>query len=108
MYLKGQRWNGRVKIFNKHYQYWSEIDYKNGIRKEFIEYNKLIFEGQYLNGKRNGKGKEYYNNQLIYEGEYLNGERNGEGKEYKDYKEAIFFKKFLKVLKKWKKRNQWK
>jgi len=34
---------------------------------------KIIFEGEYLNGKRNGKGKEYYNNgKLQFEGEYLN------------------------------------
>ena len=43
----------------------------------------LEFEGEYLNGKRNGKGKEYfYNGILEYEGEYLNGQRNGKGKEY--------------------------
>ena len=29
------------------------------------------------NGERNGKGKEYYNGKLIFEGEYLNGKRNG-------------------------------
>ena len=43
--------------------------------KEFDYYSKLLFEGEYLNGKRNGKGKEYYNGNLEYEGEYLNGER---------------------------------
>ena len=43
----------------------------------------MIFKGEYLNGKRNGKGKEYdYDNVLIFDGEYLNGKRNGEGKEY--------------------------
>ena len=35
----------------------------------------LLFEGEYLNGKRNGKGKEYWNGELEFEGEYLNGER---------------------------------
>ena len=35
-----------------------------------------------MNGKRNGKGKEYYyyDGRLEYEGEYLNGERNGKEK----------------------------
>jgi len=28
--------------------------------KEYNNSKKLIFEGEYLNGKRNGKGKEYY------------------------------------------------
>ena len=32
----------------------------------------LIFEGQYLNGEKNRKGKEYdYNGKLIFEGEFL-------------------------------------
>ena len=49
----------------------------NGIVKEYDSYNdKLIFEGEYLNGKRNGKGKEYNKKgKLIFEGEYLNGEK---------------------------------
>jgi len=36
---------------------------------------------EYLNGKRNGKGKEYYSkNKLKFEGEYLNGKKwNGKG-----------------------------
>ena len=43
--------------------------------KEFNYYFNLEFEGEYLNGLINGKGKEYYNNKLIFEGEYLNGEK---------------------------------
>ena len=65
-----------------------------------IEYNsfnnKLIFEGEYLNGKINGKGKEYYDNgELEYEGEYLNGKRNGKGKEYYKYGELYFEGEYL-------------
>ena len=55
------------------------------IVKEFSQYdNELIYEGEYLNGKRNGKGKEYnYDGYLKYEGEYLNGKRLIEkGEEY--------------------------
>ena len=45
---------------------------------------KLKFEGEYLNGKRNGKGKEYdEDGQLIFEGKYLNGQRSGKGKNIK-------------------------
>ena len=45
--------------------------------------NKLLkFEGEYLNGERNGKGKEYYDNgDLKFEGEYLN-EKIWNGKIY--------------------------
>ena len=65
-----------------------EGEYLNGKRsgkgKEYYDdyFGKLKFEGNYLNGKRSGKGKEYYddNNILKFEGEYLNGKRNGKGK----------------------------
>ena len=54
---------------------------RNGKGKEY-KYDKLEFEGEYLNGKRNGKGKEYYyNGKLIFEGEYLDGVKwNGKEK----------------------------
>ena len=44
----------------------------------------MEYEGEYLNGKRHGKGKIYnYNGKLKYEGEYLYGKRwFGKGKEY--------------------------
>ena len=45
----------------------------------------MLFEGEYINGKENGKGKEYYNyDKIKFEGEYINGRRNGKGKEYFD------------------------
>ena len=34
-------------------------------------FGNLRYEGEYLNGKRNGKGKEYEKSKLIFEGEYL-------------------------------------
>ena len=37
----------------------------------------LIFDGEYLEGKKNGKGKEYNKGKLINDGDYLNGERIG-------------------------------
>ena len=48
---------------------------KNGKGKEFDRKGNIIFEGEYLRGSRwNGKVKEFnYNGKLIYEGEYLNG-----------------------------------
>ena len=43
----------------------------------------LLFEGGFINGKKNGKGKEYnYNGKIEFEGEYLNGKINGKGKKY--------------------------
>ena len=41
-----------------------------------IKKNKIRFEGEYLYGYRNDKGKEYdKNGELKYEGEYLYGKR---------------------------------
>ena len=54
-----------------------EGEYWNGKGKEFdIRHVDLLFEGEYLNGLRNGKGKEYdYYGCIIFDGEYLNGEK---------------------------------
>ena len=71
-YLNGKRWKGKIK------------EYENDI------INYLIFEGDLMNGKKNGKGKEYEFKKLKFEGEYLNGKRNGIGKEY-DYDQKLKF-----------------
>ena len=47
----------------------------NGKVREYNSKSELIYEGEYLNGKRNGKGKEYENGELIFEGEYLNDKK---------------------------------
>ena len=55
----------------------------------------FIFEGEYLNGERKGKGKEYEYGQLFFEGEYLNGKRNGKGKEYYSNGNLLFKGEYL-------------
>ena len=58
--------------------------------KEYGYDGKLVFEGEYLNGKKNGIGKEYKMNGTIeFEGEYLNGKRR-KGKVY-DYESNLKF-----------------
>ena len=52
---------------------------KNG-KGTLIEYNYLgyvLYQGECLNGKWHGKGKEYnyYSGKFEYEGEFVNGER---------------------------------
>ena len=55
---------------------------RNNHGREYYYDGQLRLEGEYLNGERNGKGKEYYDGKLIFEGKYLNGEKwNGKGKE---------------------------
>ena len=48
--------------------------------KRYGDNGKLIFEGEFFNGKKI-KGKEYYNGKLMFEGEYLYYRRR-KGKEY--------------------------
>ena len=52
---------------------------------EYYYDGSLQFEGIFLNGKKNGKGKKYENGKLIFEGEYLDGEEwNGYKAIYND------------------------
>ena len=66
-----------------------------GFVKQYDFYGKLIFEGEYINGEKNGKGKEYENFdkyihcQMKFEGEYLNGIKI-KGKEYDDNNHLLF------------------
>ena len=49
-----------------------EIENLNNIKND-----KLKFEGKYLNGERNGKGKKYnYDSKLVYEWENIDGKRD--------------------------------
>ena len=75
---------------------------RNGLGKEYYENNKIRFIGEYKNGKRNGKGKEFNEKGWpIFEGEYLNGNRwNGNGREFNQKKQVIFNGTYLQG-KKW-------
>jgi len=68
---------------------------KNGKGREYDIFNKIIFEGEYSNGKRVLKRKKNFKEfndgylykydkfkRLIFEGEFINGEKNGKGIEY--------------------------
>ena len=77
-YLDGKYYNGYA--FNETGEEIYEIKEGKGLPKEFEKYG-YRYEGEYLNGIKNGKGKEYYKERLIFEGEYLNGKRR-KGKEY--------------------------
>ena len=76
------------KFFNSKYIIYEQ----NRIAKEYnASSDQLIFEGEYLNGQRNGEGKEYQNNTLIFEGNYKNGKRNGKGKQYNLFSKKLIF-----------------
>ena len=58
---------------------------------------KIMFEGKYLNGLPNGRGKKYNENgALLFEGEYLNGMTNEpEIKYYQNGAYLIFEREYL-------------
>ena len=74
---------------------------RNGKGKEYNKYGTIIYKGGYLKGKKSGKGKEY-NRQggLMYEGEFLDGKRNGQGIEYNIFGSLKFEGEYLNG-KKW-------
>ena len=75
-FLFDKKYNG--KGYDKDGNILYEIINGTGQVKEY-KIDKLIFEGEYLNGKKNGKGKEYnLKDRLEFEGEYLNGKRKKE------------------------------
>ena len=65
-----QKWNG------KGYDEDGNVIYELKNRTLKVrEYNDihLVFEGEYLNGEKNGKGKTYYKDcKISFEGEFLN------------------------------------
>ena len=82
-----------MKKMEKEKELWNkkilfEGNYLNGKRygkgKEYNLCGSLIFGGEYMNGKRNEEGKEYYYGKLKFEGNYLYGKRHGKGKEYEE------------------------
>ena len=96
-----KKWNGKGYDENGNIIY--ELIKGNGKVREYDYKNEYLkFEGEYLNGKKEGKGKQYWENgKLRFEGEYSNGERNGKGKLYFYNGELEFEGEFLKG-KKWK------
>ena len=92
--MNGKKWNG--KGYNTINEIIYELKNGKGYIKEYDYWGKLKFEGEYLNGLKNGKGNEYdYWGKLIFEGEYLNGKRNGKGKEYYDNGDLKFEGEYL-------------
>ena len=81
-----KKWNGKGYDNKNNMVY--ELKNGSGYIKEYNYFGKLEFEGEYLNGERNGKGKEYFLGRLIFEGEYINGNR-WNGKVY-DNKNNIY------------------
>jgi len=66
----------------------------------------MCFEGEYLNGIKNGKGKEYNSRTFeVFEGEYLKGKKNGYGKVFDANKKLEFEGEYLNDKKMVKEKN---
>ena len=85
--------NGKELIGNKfHYDGHLLYQYNNvkGYGKEYYLFGDLLYEGEYLNGLKNGKGKEYYlHGKIKFEGEYLN-DKKWEGKGYDTMNNVVY------------------
>ena len=80
-------------VFSKRY-----IKYESNKKgKEFNQNNKLVYEGEFLNGEAHEKGKEFFvgYNQIYFEGDYLN-EGRWKGNEYNLEGELVFEGEYLK------------
>jgi len=71
-YLCDRKWNGKGYDNKKNILY--ELKNGKGFVKEYFD-REIQFEGEYLYGLRNGKGKELN----FYEGNFLNGYKHGKG-----------------------------
>lgn len=69
-----------------------EGEFKDGLRHgkgKAYENNYLAYEGEFRNNVREGTGKWYFYNK-VYEGEFKGGVRHGKGKLYNEYRTLIY------------------
>ena len=93
-YLYDRKWNIKEYDINNNIIY--ELKNGKGYIKELDFNNKLNYEGEYLYGLANGKGKIFNDKgKLFFEGECLNGSGNGKGKMFDDHGKLIFEGEFL-------------
>ena len=93
-FLNGEAWNKKGYDYNTNISY--ELKDGKGFVKEYNYEGKIKFDGEYLNGRKDSKGKLYDNGKVIYEGELSNGLKYGKGKEFDDNGNLIFEGEYLK------------
>ena len=76
-------YNGKEGEYLQYVGYFDNGE-KNNFGKLYNEEGRLIYEGEYKNGLRNGEGTYYYARGLKYEGQFVNGFREGHGIFYWD------------------------
>ena len=78
-FLYDRKFNGKGYDENGNIIY--QLINGNGTVNEYYK-NGVVFKGEFLNGKRNGKGKIYSKEKLIFETEYFDGKIIGKVREY--------------------------
>jgi len=92
-YKDGKKWNGKGYDNKNNVIY--ELNEGKGIFKIYDYYRDMIyFEGEYINGEINGKGKKYFNGNLQFEGEYFKRQKI-KGKEFDSSGKVIFEGEYL-------------
>ena len=66
----------------KYYEGELKNNMPHGKGKKYYRNGKILYEGDFINGKFDGKGKYIYDDGEYYEGDFKKGLRNGEGTEY--------------------------
>ena len=75
--------NGKVKYQNGEYYIGQFLKgKKHGKGKVFYDDDKIKYDGDFFNDEKEGFGKYYYNNGEYYIGQFINNKRHGKGKEY--------------------------
>ena len=88
-YMNGKEWNS--KVYDKDGNIICEKKNGEGIGIELSYSDNIEFKGEYSNGLKNGKGKEYYEEgKLFFEGNYLNDLRHGDRIEFYNDKKVRF------------------
>lgn len=97
-YKDGLRYNGTTKYIEENKYLVYSGNYKDGklYIKTYNKFGDITYEGGFVNNKKNGFGKDYYEEKhysfdpynikdtgrVLYEGEFLNDLYNGHGKVY--------------------------
>ena len=78
-HLKNQKMDGESTLLSDKNVLVANLTFVDGIANGpctiYDEWNSLYFEGSFVNGYRQGKGKEYEKEKLVYEGLYEKGKK---------------------------------
>ena len=97
-YKEGEKYNGILRTYFDEIGYIlkREVEVKEGNitgkGKEYYGNQKLKYEGQYENGKKNGEGILYFrfSGYINYIGNFKDGKKEGQGKEFDNWGNLVY------------------